>query len=251
MNNFRKLTMLLFVAATIATFSACSEKENVIDDNRNIPSGSGSPTISEANLVGEWGWPSSHEMKNKTLVINADHTGAGNLLGSFNWTLDGKKFVGTSATINRQLEMTIKSINGDTMEVEGEYRLIDDDGNVLRVENNATGILVKTVTTQSPTLTESLMIGRWRFGDAYEGWDLIVNSDYTYRRRSSLGGTWSIDGSSFNCVEHSEGASIYPPEWPFSFTVETMTTSASKIVMVIRGGQNGDENIHGNLSRKL
>lgn len=84
MKNLRKLTALLFVAATMFTIASCNKD----DDN---------PSISEANLVGEWGWPSSHEMKNKTIIINANHTGAGNLMSSFKWTLDDNKFVGLSA----------------------------------------------------------------------------------------------------------------------------------------------------------
>lgn len=93
MKNLRKLTVLFFVAATMFTFSSCN-KDNT-DDN---PSGGGSSSISEANLVGEWGWPSSHEMKNKTIIINADHTGAGNLMSSFKWTLDDNKFLACRST---------------------------------------------------------------------------------------------------------------------------------------------------------
>ena len=88
-NQIKTRTVLLFVAATMFIFASCKK-----DDN---PSGGGSSAITEANLVGEWGWPSSHEMKNKTIVIKADHTCGGNLLaGGFNWKLNGKKFVGTN-----------------------------------------------------------------------------------------------------------------------------------------------------------
>ena len=75
LKQIKKLTALLFVATTMFTFASCNKDNN--DDN---PSGSGSSSISEANLVGEWGWPSSHEMKNKTINIKADHTGGGNLM---------------------------------------------------------------------------------------------------------------------------------------------------------------------------
>ena len=44
------MTMLLFVAATMFTFSSCNKDD---DDNG----------ISETNLVGEWGWPSDHALK--------------------------------------------------------------------------------------------------------------------------------------------------------------------------------------------
>lgn len=60
MKIFRKMTALLFVAATMFTFASC-EKNN--DDNL---SGDGSSSgISETNLIGEWGWQSSHVLKNK------------------------------------------------------------------------------------------------------------------------------------------------------------------------------------------
>ena len=100
-NQIKTRTVLLFVAASMFFFASCNKEDN--------PSGGGSSAITEANLVGEWGWPSSHEMKNKTLVIKADHTGGGNLLaGGFNWKLNGKKFVAANGFY--QLEMTIKSI---------------------------------------------------------------------------------------------------------------------------------------------
>ena len=84
------MTALLFVAATMFTFASC-EKNN--DDNL---SGDGSSSgISETNLIGEWGWQSSHVLKNKKIIIYANHTGGGNLMSSFNWTLKGSKFVAT------------------------------------------------------------------------------------------------------------------------------------------------------------
>ena len=229
--QIKKLTALFFVAATMFTFASCN-KDNTDDDN---PSGGGSSSISEANLVGEWGWPSSHEMKKKTIVIKADHTGAGNLMaGGFEWTLNGNKFVAKNGF--KQLEMTIKSINGDKMEVEGKYQQLDGDGNVTNVLNNATGTLIKTVTTQSPTLTESLMVGTWKFRDSqtYRTYDVIINSDHTFTHNKYYldEGTWEIEGSKFIGRTGS-----YSTE--YSFIVESITSSAMSVVLNTVDGIDG------------
>lgn len=241
MKNLRKQSVLLFVAATMLLFASCNKDNN--DDN---PSGGGSSSsISEANLVGEWGWKSNHEMKNKTIIINADHTGAGNLMSSFKWTLDDNKFVGLSVYGGWRLEMTIKSIKGDKMEVEGEYQLIDNDGNVLRVENTATGTLVKTVTTQSPTLTESIMVGSWRFesDDYMDTWNLTVNSDGSCVRKG-ISGTWTISGSVLNILEH-DGAENT------SITAESMTSTATKITLTGVWTPYYGSPVHGKLTKNI
>ena len=224
MKNLRKLTALFLVATTMLTFASCNKDEN--EDN---PSGGGSSSsISEASLVGEWGWPSNHEMKNKTIVIKADHTGSGNLLaGGFNWTLNGNKFVGKNGS--RQLEMTIKSINGDKMEVDGEYQQIDNDGNVTNVLNNATGTLIKTVTTQSPTLTESMVLGSWEVRASYGvEWTFSLNSDHTGTFDSGSA-TWSISGNTLS-IENTGSSGGF-----MQATVNSITTSATKVVMTVEG----------------
>ena len=209
MKNLRKLTVLLFVAATMFTFASCSKDDDA--------------SVSEANLVGEWGWPSGHEMNKKTIIINADHTGAGTLMNGFEWTLNDNKFVATARYINYRLEMTIKSIDEDKMEVKGQFQLVDSDGNVLRVANTATGTLIKTVTKPLSTLTESLMTGSWHFesDDRYFSWDLLVSADGTYNR-GGFNGTWSISGTEFNMIEGEGNTSI---------SVESMTSSASRIIL--------------------
>ena len=176
--------------------------------------------------MGEWGWPSGHEMKNKTINIKADHTGGGNLMsGGFNWTLSGNKFVAKNGF--NQLEMTIKSINGDKMEVEGKYQKIDRDGNVTNVLNNATGTLIKTVTTQSPTLTESMVLGSWEFRASYGvEWSFTLNADHTgaYDMEPA---TWSISGNTLS-IEGNYGSFM-------NATVNSITTSATKVVMHVEG----------------
>ena len=238
MKIFRKMTALLFVAATMFTFASC-EKNN--DDNL---SGDGSSSgISETNLIGEWGWQSSHVLKNKKIIIYANHTGGGNLMSSFNWTLKGSKFVATFSS--HRLEMTIKSINGDKMEVEGEYQLVNENGNVVDVVYNVTGTLIKTVTTQSPTLTTDLMVGQWSFqGDNNSDvWNMTVFSDGTYNRRG-LNGNWTVSGSTFN-------TSWGDNETDITFVAESMKSSASKIELtgtetLITGVQH-----HGKLTKNL
>ena len=230
MKNLRKLTVLLFVAATMFTFASCSK-----DD------------FSDVDLVGEWGWPSSHEMKYKTIIINADHTGAGNLMSGFKWTLDDNKFVATSIYGGYRLEMTIKSIDGDKMKVEGQVQLIDGDGNVLRVVNTATGTLIKTVTKQSPTLTESLMVGSWSFeahDRGYYTWNLTVNSDGTYVR-NGFNGTWSVSGTEFNRIEGEYNDTT-------SVSVESMTSSASRIILTgVWTRADSGNTLHGELTKNL
>lgn len=211
------MAMLLLVAAATMFATSCTKD--------------GELKINEENIVGEWGWPNSHEMKNKKINIQADHTGSG-LMAKFEWSLDGRDFVATSIYGGYRLEMTIKSIKGDKMEVEGEYQLIDNEGNVLRVENSATGTLIKTVTTQSPKLTEELVLGKWRCDNSSASWDLVVNSDHTYTRRGSEGTDWSLSGSTFNGTEHMVGVQN-PTDMPFCFTVSSMTSSAQSIVMNI------------------
>lgn len=238
LKQIKKLTALLFVAATMFTFASCNKDNN--DDN------GGSSAISEANIVGEWGWPSSHEMKNKNINIKADHTGGGNLMaGGFKWTLNGNKFVAKNGF--NQLEMTIKSINDDKMEVEGKYQELDGNGNVTNVLNNATGTLIKTVTTQSPTLTESLMVGTWKFRDSrtYQTYDVIINSDHTFthNKYSHDEGTWNIEGSKF--IGRTEGIE-------YSFSVESMTSSAMSVVLNTVDGIDGNlTSITGTYTKKL
>ena len=239
LKQIKKLTALLFVAATMFTFSSC---------NKNEDNNSDSSAISEANLVGEWGWPSSHEMKNKSIIIKADHMGAGNLMaGGFEWTLNGNKFVAKNGF--KQLEMTIKSINGDKMEVEGKYQELDGNGNVANVLNNATGTLIKTVTTQSPTLTESLMVGTWKFRDSqtYRTYDVIINSDHTFshNKYSHDEGTWKIEGSKFIGRTGSYGSE-------YSFIVESITSSAMSVVLNTVDGIDGNlTSITGTYTKKL
>ena len=219
-NQIKTRTVLLFVAATMFIFVSCNKEDN--------PSGGGSSAITEANLVGEWGWPSSHEMKNKTIVIKADHTGGGNLLaGGFNWKLNGKKFVAANGFY--QLEMTIKSINSDKMDVEGEWQKLDSDGNVANVLNNATGTLIKTVTTQSPTLTESMVLGTWAFRASYGvEWSFTLNADHTgaYDMEPA---TWSISGNTLS-IEHNCSTHGF-----MQASVKSITTSAAKVVMTVEG----------------
>ena len=239
--NIKKLTMLLFVAATMFTFASCNKD----DDNND----GGSSAISEANLVGEWGWPSNHEMKNRTIVINADHTGSGNLMNSFTWNYDEEELVCLSSNGRGRLIMYIKSINGDKMEVEGAYQLLDGDGNVARVLNRATGTMVKTVTTQSPTLTESLMVGTWKFAETetplcYE-YNVIIKSDHTfeYGYAHSIG-TWHLEGSRFIGKENN-----YDHE--YSFNVSSMTSSATKVVLTAVDGKNGNMAFDGTFTKNL
>lgn len=232
MKNLRKLTVLLFVAATMFTFASCSKDDDA--------------SVSEANLVGEWGWPSSHEMNKKTIIINADHTGAGNLMSDFKWTLNDNKFVATSIYGGYRLEMTIKSINEDKMKVEGQTQLIDGNGNVLRVVNTATGTLIKTVTKQSPTLTESLMVGSWSYeSDNYlHRWNITVNSDGTYVR-NGFNGTWSVSGTEFNMIEGEYNDTT-------SVSVESMTSSASRIILTgVWTRAYSGTTIHGELTKNL
>ena len=244
--QIKKLTALLFVAATMFSFASCNKDD---DNNGGDPSSNGASEISEASLLGEWGWPSNHEMKNKTIVINADHTGSGNMMNSLTWTLDGKKLVCLSGNGRGRLELTIKSINGDKMEVEGEWQMLDGNGNVVRVMNTATGTLIKTVTTQSPTLTESLMVGTWKFAETEtplcDEYNVIINSDHTfeYGYAHSIG-TWRLEGSRFIGKENN-----YDHE--YSFNVASMTSSATKVVLTAVDGKNGNMAFDGTFTKNL
>ena len=156
---------------------------------------------------------------------------------------DGKVVVRDSTeemkpvTLGERLHIVGLSAYGDKMEVEGKYQQLDGDGNVTNVLNNATGTLIKTVTTQSPTLTESLMVGTWKFRDSqtYRTYDVIINSDHTFTHNKYYldEGTWEIEGSKFIGRTGSYGTE-------YSFIVESITSSAMSVVLNTVDGIDGN-----------
>lgn len=120
--NIKKLTMLLFVAATMFTFASCNK-----DDDNNGGSGSGSSSsIDESKLIGKWSF-NDGVYSHFDITINADHTC---YWSDYNciWTLSGNKFHGQDTHYDEDygreiticIDFTIKSLTNDTMVIEGK-----------------------------------------------------------------------------------------------------------------------------------
>ena len=239
--QIKKLTALFFVAATLFSFTSCKDDEE---------------PITEANLVGEWGWPGNHAMKGNTIAINADHTGTSNFgLRNFTWTLDGNKLVCLAEYRSEKLDLTIKSIVDGKMEVEGELQGTDINGNVTRVIDNATSTLIKTVTVQSPTLTDGIMVGTWKvvekWGSVPHDINVTINSDHTFRRgNSDKQGNWRLEGSKFIGVIP-EGDIVHGGDDDYYFTVESMATAATKVVLNVVDGMHGDREFVGTFTKNI
>lgn len=235
MKNLRKMTMLLFVAATMFSFSSCNKDD---DDNG----------ISETNLVGEWGWPSDHALKFSKLVIKNDHTATFNSL-PYTWTLKGNTFSGTAGN-GHEINFKIKSLRGEKMVIEGEERLVSDVSSITL--SDLSGTLIKTVTTTSPTLTEDIMVGTWKFKETgqYNQYDVIIKSDHTFEYQVSHDkGTWEIEGSKFIGIE--KGGNYDGSDREYSFTVESMTSSSTEVVLKAVDGKDGNKTFVGTYSKNL
>lgn len=119
--QIKKITVLLFVAATMFTFASCNK-----DDGNNGGSGGGSSTISEAKLIGKWSF-NDGVYSHFDITINADHTCYWSDYSCV-WTLSGNKFHGQNTHYDEDygreiticIDFTIKNLTDDTMVIEGK-----------------------------------------------------------------------------------------------------------------------------------
>ena len=120
LKQIKKLTALLFVAATMFTFSSCSK-----DDG-----------YSESDIIGVWYFPTSvgyDQLRGAKIDIKADHTVTINATTgtmTFDWTFKDNQFTATktSGQYTGVLSFNVKEVTSDYMTEEGDYRM---NGNVL------------------------------------------------------------------------------------------------------------------------
>lgn len=119
--QIKKISMLLFVAATMITFASCN-KEN---------EGEGSSTIDEAKLIGKWSF-NDGVYSHFDITINADHTCSLSTY-TYTWSLSGNKFHGQDThydedygrNVTVYIDFTIKSLTDNTMVIEGKRTMED------------------------------------------------------------------------------------------------------------------------------
>lgn len=125
--NIKKITMLLFVAATMFTFASCNK-----DDDNNGGSGSGSSSsIDESKLIGTWHFENA-DYRHCDITFNADHT-CDVREYHYSYTLSGNKLHGAytyysddyEREITEYIDLTIKSLTDDTMVMDGKRTMVD------------------------------------------------------------------------------------------------------------------------------
>ena len=113
--QIKKLTVLLFVAATMFTAASCTK-----DDE-----------YSESDIIGVWYFPTDigyDQIRGAKLDIKSDHTvrisGTNGSL-TFNWTFDDNTFNAslTQGAYSAVLSFTVKELTSDHMTEEGDYRV--------------------------------------------------------------------------------------------------------------------------------
>ena len=215
--QIKKLTALLFVAATMFTFVSCNKD----DDN----------SISEASLVGEWGYQSSHTLAGKTMVFTDN-----NIVKydgkDYTWQINKKHLRG----VYRErfiIEFDIVEFDGTTMKISGTVK--DSIAQMSGAEpTDISGTLVKTVTYVPTSLDESMMPGQWRCDISFNGigvFGLTVKEDHTcVGWYGYMTFDWSIKGKTFI-----SNGGYTSDNYGIAFTPDSITTSATKIIMYVRG----------------
>ena len=120
--QIKKLTVLLFVAATMFTFASCDK-----DDDNN----GGSTSIDESKLIGTWHFENA-DYRHCDITFNADHT-CDVREYHYSYTLSGNKLHGAytyysddyEREITEYIDLTIKSLTDDTMVMDGKRTMVD------------------------------------------------------------------------------------------------------------------------------
>ena len=126
LKQIKKLTALLFVAATMFTFASCN-KDNSDDNTSGGGSGGSQTTISESQLIGTWEFDSN---SHPGIDIRSDHTCTiidGVVNHAYIWTLSKSTFHATDTwfsegyggTVTEDIVFEIKSVSNNTMTIEG------------------------------------------------------------------------------------------------------------------------------------
>ena len=115
LKQIKKLTALLFVAATMFTFTSCNK-----DDG-----------YSESDIIGVWYFPTTigyDQMRGAKVDIKDDHTvrvsaSVGSM--TFDWTFKDNLFTATytAGQYTAVLSFTVKEVTSDYMVVEGDHRV--------------------------------------------------------------------------------------------------------------------------------
>ncbi|MBR1784792.1 MAG: hypothetical protein IJ760_05080 [Bacteroidales bacterium] len=221
-----KLTMVMFVAAATMFVTSCNKGD---DNNGDNPSGGGSSAISEANLVGEWGWPSSHTLAGETMVFTKNHIVKYDGK-NYTWQISGKHLRGVFSE-RFIIEFDIVEIDGATMRISGTVK--DSIAQMSGVApTDISGTLVKTRTFVPTSLDESMMIGDWRCDIEEMGtFGLTVNEDHTCSGwHGSLSFDWSIEGTNFKST-----GGYTSDNYEVEFSADSITTSAMKTIMYVKG----------------
>ncbi len=237
--HIKKVTMLLFVAATMINFTSCGkDKENEV--------------ISESSLVGEWGWTSTHPyMHECEMVIGSDHKVTCKN-HSYRWSFNGNTFTARNED-NMMLEFVIKSPYGDKMIIMGSEKTLRSDGTVYSA-TDISGVIIKTDTIQLPTLTESIMVGTWSYVESAQmypdKYEVIIKADHTFENQTShRKGTWRIEGSKFIGTE--KKGNYDGSDREFSFTAISMISSAKKVVLAAIEGKDGYKTFVGTFTKTM
>lgn len=125
--NIKKITMLLFVAATMFTFASCNKD----DDNNSGSGGGSSSSISESKLFGTWRFENA-SYQYCDITFNTDHT-CDVREYHYSYTLSGNKLHGQytyysyddERVITEYIDLTIKNLTDDTMVMEGKRTMVD------------------------------------------------------------------------------------------------------------------------------
>lgn len=208
MYNIFKLTLVLFVAAAIMSVTSCSKDDDA--------------SVSDADLVGEWGFTDNRQ--NPNITINADHTcKIGNQ--PYNWTLSDNTFKATQEGTTNVCEFTITEFSGNTMKITGSKVYF---GNT----SDYSGSLRRTTTVIPTVLNESEMLGSWELNDPNRHWvrcSITLNADHT-GLLDTWPATWSVSGTTFSMTDGDGIAYMYA-------TVKSVTVSSTKVVMEVEGGK--------------
>jgi len=227
--NIKTLTMLLFAVATMTVVSCGKDNTEPENAGESAAGGSDSPAIAEANIIGTWGYKSTHALSGNELVIKGDHTVSFDGK-TYNWSLTGNQFTANAGNYFK-IEFTINALNAKSMDISGGAMRYNGTNQEWRTEKDMSGTVIKTVTEVLSTLPDSLVVGDWVFsGTLGSGWPLQVSSNHTCIWNYNYTSNWNTEGAVFKA----RGTGNFP-RFKMQFTVDSVTTSATKAVMFVIG----------------
>lgn len=223
-------TMTLLLAATTLLAVSCGKDDTVTETNDGgAVASSDTPAIIESDIIGIWGFKSTHLLAGNELTIKSDHTATFDGK-TYNWTLTGNQFVANAGNYFK-IEFTINAINAKSMDISGGSKRYNGSSQEWYTEKNMTGTVVKTVTEVLSSLTDDLVVGDWVFsGTLGSGWPLQVSDDHTCIWNYNYTSNWNTEGPVFKA----RGTGDFP-RFKMKFTVDSVTTSATNAIMYVTG----------------